>query len=728
MSKFRKFQNSFASGLLSEAMGGRTDLQAYEQGCSVFKNNWPKVSGGAERRPGSYCLAEILAGTDAYRIEPFIFNEDQLYVIVITEFGLEIYTAPDGTFVQQFGAGSGTQPWSAAQIPELYITQRADVMFIAHNDFQTRKLVRTGATTFTVDLLTFDVRDETTGFPVYMPFYKYAGASVTLEPTSHTGTVTFDASASVFTAGDVGKIMRYRQKQFQVTEYVSPTQIRGTIKERLDRSAMIQMSKGDVGDYIIGEIVVGRTSGFKGEVREINLDDDEIHCAQVAGDLGSATIGEVLEGLDSGNLCTIDYRRTNPPLPDPDWDEQAFSDDRGWPGVIEFHSQRLWLGGSSSLPAHIFGSKVAAFFNFDVGDGFPDESIQAIISDNQVQRIHAIVSAQHMQIFTDAGEYYVSQSEDRPLTPENFHLYKASRYGSRAGITPRLLEEGTIFVQRNGNAIREFVWSDARRKYVAEPISLLAEDKVFGVSEMEVLYGGYDRPEQLAFFIRSDGQLLWYHTARSEQIRAWGEWETQGVNRSICVLGDKLYALVSRDSGMFLERFEFDTGLDCTITATAAAQIVWNAAVPEFAGEVVSVVSDHADLANAFYLGDFTVAGDGTIDLNNLSVDNIKVGFNYEQAISPMPYEIQLADGYTTGQPKRIVSVDVLVRSTLGLKVGGLEVKTYKVNSDLSAAPVYVTGMRKFYLFGWSERPTVSLVNDIPLPCEVIALSAEVEY
>ena len=68
-----------------------------------------------------------------------------------------------------------------------------------------------------------------------------------------------------------------------------------------------------------------------------------------------------------------------------------------------------------------------------------------------------------------------------------------------------------------------------------------------------MLYGGYDRPEQIAFFVNLLTVTcgLVSLSSRAEQIRTWGIWQTQGDYKSLAVIQDKLYGLVDRPTGIY---------------------------------------------------------------------------------------------------------------------------------------------------------------------------------
>lgn len=730
MARFRNFQTNFSGGLLSEGMLGRVDLAQYENGALQLENWWPLVTGGMRRRPGSLYLETTTPdATDEGRMESFIFDETQVYAVTFNDSKWTVYDPLTGNLLDTASDG----PWTQTQVKELSITQKADVMFISHKTFKTRKLTRTGASTFVLSNYEFETSPYGLGFPKRMPFIKFVSPEITINPNNHTGnSVNFIASADVFDPLHVGTIIRYRGKQCLVTTYISATNVRVSVKEELDQGAILSFNSSidKPHDFEVGEIIVGRDSGTKAEVTSTAF--GSIQVAMIAGRFTLGTSEEV-EGLTSGNLAKIVALVLSSPPPHANWDEEAFSVLRGWPGVIAFHAQRLWLGGSSSLPAHIFGSKVAAFFNYDTGSAFPDESIQAAIVGEQVNKIEDIVSGRHLQVFTDNAEFYAPQEAEAPLTPEDFDLIQQTQYGIRANVRAEVFDESSIFVQSKGSAVREFIWSEAQRGYSANAISLISENAVNLVKETVMLYGGYDRPEQIAFFVNGDGTLGWYHSARAEQIRTWGKWSTNGKYISLAVIGDKLYALVERtiDSvkKQFFERFELDLTLDASVAATQAESETYSAIAAHLQNTEVDVVhsASQSDIQPDHFLGSFTLNASGDLTLN-FAIDNVTVGLSFTQILETMPYEIKDREGITGGMQKRLVSVDVFMASTLALKLNGKQIATYQHEDDLSIAPKKITGSRKFYLLGYSERPTVVITNEIPVPCEVSALNAEVEY
>ena len=136
--------------------------------------------------------------------------------------------------------------------------------------------------------------------------------------------------------------------------------------------------------------------------------------------------------------------------------------------------ERCIFGGSKSLPNALFASKVDDFFNFKPGEAFDDDALFVTISTDSVNAITAMRSGRDLQIFTQDAEFFVPQATLDPITPSNIVIKNATRRGSKEGIKPVSAEGGTLFIQREGKALREFLFSDVDLNYNANNVSLLS--------------------------------------------------------------------------------------------------------------------------------------------------------------------------------------------------------------------------------------------------------------
>ena len=263
-----------------------------------------------------------------------------------------------------------------------------------------------------------------------------------------------------------------------------------------------------------------------------------------------------------------------------DWDEQTISTLRGYAQAVTFHAKRLWLGGLYSRPAAVLASKISEYYNFDVDDADSADAIDVDISGDQVNEVRHMLSGKDLQVFTDGGEYYVPvASTDNTITPANVSIQRQTPYGiSRTA--PKMFDLATGFVQKNGKAIREFVYSDIEDGYKSTAVSILAQHLIDSPKEIAIMKGNLTRPEQYAFFLNNGsthpGKLSVFHSVRDEKIAGWVQWSTRDGDtfQSISALNENLICIGKRSlnsSTVYtLEKFADDdsTTLDCQTTST----------------------------------------------------------------------------------------------------------------------------------------------------------------
>ncbi len=263
-----------------------------------------------------------------------------------------------------------------------------------------------------------------------------------------------------------------------------------------------------------------------------------------------------------------------------DWDEQAWSTVNGFPRACTFHDQRLFFGGSTNRPDGIWGSKTNDFFNFDIGTALDDESIDVTVTGDRVAEVRHIVSSRNLQIFSDGAELFVPQDATKKLTPTNMQFLQQTPYGVSQKVNPVKFDGGTLFMQRTGKAIREYLFSDTEQAYTSGAVSLRSNHLIGTAVDSAALMGTEDRPEQFAFFVKSDGDVAVFHSARNEKIAGWTLWQTNGSYKSMTTCSDVLFAAVERTINgatvVWLEKFDWDVTLDAATKVAADADRITN--------------------------------------------------------------------------------------------------------------------------------------------------------
>ena len=119
-------------------------------------------------------------------------------------------------------------PYLTAELFEIKFAQSADVMYICHPNHAARKLSRTGHTSWTLTEIDF-----TDG-----PYLSQNTTSTTLTPSGTSGSVNITASASLFAATDVGRLVSFSNGRAKITGFTSATVVAATV---LKMTLIIQM-------------------------------------------------------------------------------------------------------------------------------------------------------------------------------------------------------------------------------------------------------------------------------------------------------------------------------------------------------------------------------------------------------------------------------------------------------------------------------------------------------
>lgn len=404
-----------------------------------------------------------------------------------------------------------------------------------------------------------------------------------------------------------------------------------------------------------------------------------------------------------------------------DWEESSFSVRRGWPNSVTFHQDRMVIGGSRSLPNRLWLSKSSDLFNFDLGEGLDDESIEFAILSDQVNAIKSVVSARHLLVFTTGAEWMVT---GQPLTPESIQLTRQTKVGiySVRNVPPQNVDGATLFVSSSGRQIREFLFADVEQAYQAKDLTLLASEIIKNPRDCT-----FHPDDNVLYVVLEDGSVSCLTTYRTEQVTAWSKLKTDGNFRSVAAIGDDIYFCIQRDNGWFIEKMEDDWWVDCSLKLTAKTpQTHWEG-LEIFNGKEVSVVADD------FTIGLFQIE-DAELNLEE-AASEIIVGFPYEHIIEPLPY---MQESSRPWPPKALRVIQGLFRiissRSFRINIGGgyFEVPLKKMYRDqiLDAPANTYNGDVELRSLGWvkdMERPIWSIRSSVPVPFTLLSAVLEVK-
>ena len=815
---------NFQFGEISPSLIARTDTQVYNNSAQKLTNFLIRAEGGVIKRMGTKFLHNFGTTVDdnveqQVRLIPFIFSDDERYIIALSAGKIEIFilnfdssgnvsagavtNLTSTTLTSDTTGTSLNTRITEARLKQITYAQSGDVLFLAHNAFNTLKIVRTSLLTFQISPFTFDLKGDAK--ETYQPYYHFHQAGFTLTPSATFGngiTVIVKppgtdrgawSSGTGYEIGDhvthsnqvyeviadinpsntapnsdttnfravtyfddgstngggygnslhVGLTLRYRKREIDITAVTSGSHATGNIADslfaKLDINAIrtikdsttieitMPLHNLSVGDSVTiseTDTVAGISNSNLNGARSVTSVIDDNTFTVTAGASANASV----DGGGAPRLTTT--------APTTDWEEQSYSAIRGFPAAICFHEGRLWFGGTLAQPDGIWASQSGEFFNFNIGTALDNESIQLSSSVGELDQIKHLVSNRDLQVFTVTSEFIVPAFENTPVTPQNAMVRRQTPYGV-ADVKPFVFDGATLYVQRSGTVVREFIFSDTESAYVANAVSLISSHLIITPVQMTSLQAAIERPESYIFMVNSDGTMAVFNSNRSEKRAGWTQFTTQGKKgtdtvtsglfHSVCTIDERVFVIGKYDKGagtkkLCLMEFKDDLNMDHSLSYTNGSSGVFTVSSQFDNGAKVGVVS------GTHYLGEFPVSG-GQVDVSG--VDNTlqvaEIGFVFDIQLKSNPLDIQTANGPSTGMLRGLGRVILDLNNTLSVSVNNKPLEILNVTDDFSLARTAITGKKEIRLLGYSRDPQLTITQRAPLSIQINSVIAEVQ-
>src|SRR5581483_4268857 len=208
--------NTLNAGELSPSLEGRTDLTKYAQGCKLIEGFIPLVQGPAMRRAGTRYVSAVKDSTKRVWLVKFEFSATQAFILEFGDLYVRFYTL-EGVLLSAGLPYEIVSPYALADLTNadgtfaLKIVQSGDVLYIANQKrtYAARKLTRLADTNWVFS----------TYAPNQGPFLEENTTSTTIYASASTGSVTLTASASLFAATDVGRLVRLQNQNLDMSPW-----------------------------------------------------------------------------------------------------------------------------------------------------------------------------------------------------------------------------------------------------------------------------------------------------------------------------------------------------------------------------------------------------------------------------------------------------------------------------------------------------------------------------
>ena len=661
----------------------------------------------------------------------------------------------DSISIESSGNMTISTPYVAADLSKLRWTQSADVIYIACDGYQQRKIERRGTRSWS--FVKYEPEDG--------PFRNINTTQKTITASATTGDVTLTASDNIFRSTHVGSLFRIdstgQRVDISVTaenQWSDPVKVTGTSTSRdisVTRSGTwtatvtLQRSVGDIGNWV--DVTTYTTNAT---VTYNDTLDNQIIYYRIGVDTGDFTSGTAVLQLDvaSGSITGI-ARITAytsavsvsasvlKPLGSisatANWYEGQWSDYRGYPTAVTLYDGRAVFVGRDRFIATVSDT----FESYDDEVEGDSATINRSIGSGPVDKIGWMLPLYRLTMGGEADEYEVrSSSLEEPITPSNCNIKSFSGQGS-ANIQAAKLDSTGVFIQKSAKRIFEFGYSqDQFATYEIDELTKLFPEAA-GTSTFTHL-SVQRLPDTRIHCMRADGKVIIIVRDRAESIKCIWLYETDGTVEDIFTMPgaeeDYVYYVVNRtingSTKRYLERWAFESECegstlnkqaDCFKSISQASSTTITG-LSHLEAETVVVWANGKDL------GDYTVSG-GQITVSE-AVTTAIVGLEYTAQFKSSKLAYAAAN-VALSQTKRVNKLGLILRNThyQGIQYGpdftnmdqlplvedGTDTASNTIHSEFDADMMEFNDT-------WNTDSRICLKAVAPRPCTVLAAIVQI--
>jgi len=671
--------NNFTGGEVSTTLKARWNLERFGNFSQAMANMLPGLHGDAARRPGTKYVA-TLPGYSV--LIPFSFNAEPKnnFVLILSDKALRVSNGNDNL------SEPIVTPYLAADLLAISWAQVGDVVYLAHPKYALHKITRSESGTPGV--------------------YAWGIESVTLNQS-----IAAPAQPTVTFTSGTGYTLRY--KVVAVDE-----QGRHSLP-----SPAGEVNGKHPSDWTSGNHADISWTAVTGAV-EYNIYREE------AGYYGFIGISTGTSFIDEN------YEADTSDTPREDWDPFA---DGNNPGVVAFHQQRMVLAGCKKDPSYFYMSRSGDFENFRKSRPLQDDDpIEYMIASGAINSVTWAASFGDLLLGTTGAEYKAT-GDNGVITAKVSYVTAQSYWGS-AALTPLIIGNSVLHMQRHGSRVRDLYYSLEKDGYAGNDLSILAPHLFEGHTIKQWAY--QQTPGSHVWCVRDDGLLLALTYMKEQQIEGWTRHPTDGAVQSVATIagenGDVLELVVKRTVNgsdvYFLEcmadPFDQDDDIadayfvDCGKTQTSVAATDTMTGLGHLEGREVAVLADGSPVEGC-------VVENGEITIPYPAY-TIHAGLPYTSVLSPLPMETQLQNGVTLGKQrgygKCVVRLFRSVGGRYGADMDHLYDFPFLPASWGEPVPPFTGDLECTPHGGQATDTSIWLVQERPLPWHVIAIMADVNF
>lgn len=324
--------------------------------------------------------------------------------------------------------------------------------------------------------------------------------------------------------------------------------------------------------------------------------------------------------------------------------EQVWSAQRGYPSTCLFAQQRLWFGGSYSLPSHIWASRLDDYNNFKNAGNYDNDAIDITMLTNN--RIMNMVEQRGIHVLTSGDEWTIKEGT---YTPNLISITKNTANGSY-GIEPAIISGNVCFIEKNGKSLLSYAYDYDQASFTTENISLFSNLIQSPVAFDVEINSSRDKSDFI-YLVLADGTMLCGCLLLDQKIISISQYKTDGAIKDVCCILDDVYMLVDRNGTICLEKIT-NTLTDCTRQEYITTNQVDG--LYRYDGKYIYVYTDTK------VYGKYLVSGN-MIYLDEVPNETCHIGIAYDYYLESNPIAI---NGKTTSIKKRISKATITCKDT----------------------------------------------------------------
>ena len=555
-------QADFALGVTVPELIDGDDLEIRSQSLQDGKNLRITRGRSIRGRPGLGLKVGISENQNVHDMRVQTAEGEQRFAVVVEPNGVRVWDEAYSLVTSFTGA-----PWGDLSGDFPWVTQFDNAMVFGGYEFYALEY---DEGTWTFGALDFA---DLPGNEKALPYWVFE-QGVTLTPSAYTGSITATASSPIFTAAWLGKRIRYAKREIVITAINSATVVQGTVTERLPPTFTLTFANAAaVEGFSVGQVVTASSTNWSGIV--VDITGAVVTAVTVLGDAATSTFnGPTTDDEIVGPSAAVKptgVAKAGTPSGTTVWDEQLWSEHRGWPQSGSEVNGRLALCNFPNIPNLLCLSSVRQFNDF--GTGAADDDAILRTAGNRNPRFLHIVNSTDLVILADRGCYYVKTRDGELVTPSNFQVVQFDERGATE-VQPVAVEGAVLFAERNKSGIAACVLSG--NVYLNWTVLDLTRFHAHLVRDPVSLCGPAPDPdmsERYIMVVNADGTMAtmsWFTTFGEERV-GFVPWETEGrFFRRAFPLFDGYHAVVQGATGFTLERFDPALYVDGALPAAGA--------------------------------------------------------------------------------------------------------------------------------------------------------------